>query len=57
MLKRQGWEEGSGLGKEGKEGTAAPVNTHKPAGEAAGCVVYGICFVCVCVMLWLRVWV
>lgn len=38
MLKQQGWEEGRGLGAEGKEGVAAPVNAHAPAGEAAGCV-------------------
>jgi hypothetical protein len=36
MLKKQGWEEGRGLGAEGKEGVAAPVNAHAPAGEAAG---------------------
>jgi hypothetical protein len=38
MLKQQGWQEGRGLGAEGKEGVAAPVNAHAPAGEAAGCV-------------------
>lgn len=36
MLKDQGWEEGRGLGAEGKEGVAAPINAHVPAGEAAG---------------------
>lgn len=54
MLKQQGWEEGRGLGKEGAEGAAAPVNRHAPAGEAAGCV--SVC-VCVCARMCVHVWV
>lgn len=36
MLKKKGWTEGKGLGKEGQEGAAAPVNMSAGAGDGAG---------------------
>ena len=36
MLKKQGWKEGQGLGKEGRKGVVAPVNLKGTGGEGLG---------------------
>lgn len=36
MLKKQGWNEGQGLGAEGKTGVKAPVNMQTTGGEGVG---------------------